>query len=70
MTNFNSLYVRGAALILASMAVQWLSTSLLFGMPTLSGSFAMLGFALAAIGVGIILVGCWHQVDSTRRLTD
>jgi hypothetical protein len=82
MTDFSSLYIRGAALIVASMVVQWFGSTYLasrmYSTPDegrdFGSGFAVFGavssawVALLAIGIGIILIACWHQVDSARNL--
>lgn len=82
MTDFSSLYLRGAALIVASIVVQWFGSTYLAVRMSAAGEedrdfgsgFAVFGavssawIALLAIGIGIILIACWHQVDSARNL--
>ncbi len=82
MTDFSSLYIRGAGLIVASMVVQWFGATYLASKMYVSpeegrdfgSGFALFGavssawVALLAIGIGIILIACWHQVDSARSL--
>ncbi len=81
MTDFSSLYVRGAAFIVASIVVQWIGSTYLAGRMSTTGEdgdfgsgFAVFGavssawIALLAIGIGITLIACWHQVDSARNL--
>lgn len=82
MTDFSSLYLRGAAFIVGSIVVQWIGSTYVASRMSIfseedrdfGSGFAVFGavssawIALLAIGIGIFLIACWHQVDSARSL--
>jgi len=78
MPPFQSLYMRGAAFIVASIAFQWIGMTYVFGRNygaaendfgssmLVSGVVTNGSLALLVIGIGIILISLWHQVARNR----
>jgi hypothetical protein len=78
MPPFQSLYMRGTAFIVASIAFQWIGLTYVLGRNYAAaendyGSTLLVSevvssgsMALLVIGIGIILISLWHQVARNR----